>query len=148
MTFEIKPGTYRFAVKTAEETVFKSGNEGIKVELEVDIGTQWPKKCFENFIFKNTTRLEALCASIGVEFPPENRCADLIGKSGEALFTVEKYFSEKHQKEFDNLKIQMFILSEKSVEGYAPKQKPRPGERGFLESVPPLKGDTDDNVPF
>jgi hypothetical protein len=93
------PGTYDFYVEQAEDTTFKSDNEGITLTLQVAALPERDIKVFDRLVFvpKALWKVSQLLASLngGFDFnsPPEtNR---LIGKSGKAKFVAgEKGYLE------------------------------------------------------
>lgn len=85
-----KPGSYDFSVTAAEETEFRSGNQGLKVTLDVFTGGDQPRNVYENFVYvpKALWKLEQFMIAIGLDFnsPPEEE--ELIGREGVAYFEL------------------------------------------------------------
>jgi hypothetical protein len=85
-----EPGRYVFKVNTASETVFKSGNRGIKLALLVDNGKR-DVKAFDNLVDtpKARWRWKMICKCLGVAFVSPFDPAVLENKIGVADFKVE-----------------------------------------------------------
>jgi hypothetical protein len=86
-----EPGKYPFRVESALEVTFKSGSEGLEVELAVCAFPGSPRtiKVFERFVFvpKALWKLEQFMNAIGMDFnqPPANAMM-YVGKTGNAEF--------------------------------------------------------------
>lgn len=88
-----KPGVYPFEVLACEETTFRTGAHGIRVQLSVDAGGRTPMKFWTNIVFgeKSTWKMAELCRCVGVRFDPPCEATDLVGKTGRAEFDVREY---------------------------------------------------------
>lgn len=85
-----KPGTYAFTVASAEEVTFRSNNEGLKVQLDVDTGGEQPRTVYENFVYvpKALWRLEGFLKGLGFDFESPPDAEELIGCPGVAYFKL------------------------------------------------------------
>ncbi len=91
-------GRYRFKVDDAQETTFKSGNEGVQVTLLVGAFDSRDVKVFDRFVFlpNSLWKLEQFMQSIGLDFHDTSiKPGDMVGLAGEASFVVgEKGYLE------------------------------------------------------
>jgi len=88
-----QPGIFGFRVLACDETVFKTGSQGIRVHLEVEAGATSPLKFWDNVVFgqRTTWKMHDLCLATGVRFAPPCEASDLVGQSGRAEFDTEEY---------------------------------------------------------
>ena len=126
----IPPGDYPFKVTECKEVTFKTGNQGIYVELEVIAGDRI-LNMRDRFPYRGRLAIfKHLCASVDVPFDPPPEETDLIGKSGRARF----------EKESDSIYLE-------PVE-YYPKGKPNtePKAKGAGRKI--AHTPTEEDVPF
>lgn len=88
----LKPGIYNFNVTDALEQVSRSGNDMIKLTLEVydDFGNS--RTIFDYILEAMATKLYSFCLAIGAEHHYRNgtlRQSDCINKSGKLELTIE-----------------------------------------------------------
>lgn len=85
-----KPGSYGFTVAAAEELEFRSGNNGLKIQLSVDTGGTQDRTIYENFVYvpKALWRLEAFLTCLGLDFENPPEADELIGCPGVAYFKL------------------------------------------------------------
>ena len=85
-----KPGSYEFNVAQAEETEFRSGNQGLKVTLEVFADGDEPRSVYDNFVYvpKALWKLEQFLICIGLDFNNQPEEEELLGRSGVAYFEL------------------------------------------------------------
>lgn len=84
-------GRYRFKVDEANETVFRSGSEGVKLKLLVAAFKDKDVKVFDNLVFHPNAlwKVEQFMQSIGLDFNDTSiQAHDLVGLTGEAEFVV------------------------------------------------------------
>ena len=125
-----EPGEYVFKIDDAQETVFRSGNEGCKLTLLVGALPNRDVTVFDNLVYvgKALWKTEQLMKSIGLDFyrPPEVH--ELVGKMGKAKFmTGEKGYLE--------------------VEEYLPASANNAPGASQFQAAPAQEG-ADDDVPF
>ena len=144
-----QPGSYTFSVASAEEVEFRSGNQGLKIQLDVDTGGKQPKTVYENFVYvpQALWRLDAFLVSIGLDFenPPDEE--ELIGCTGVAYFKLgEPNDQGRRYLEADEFKAQGAkpLGADKKTPGNMP-----PGQAKTRQpaSATPLDDDPDD-IPF
>ena len=140
-----EPGTYPFTVSQVDETTFKSGNEGWKVQLAVQAFAERDITVFVNLVNTPSAlwKMEEFCACLGFDFnnPPPGgwQPRQFEGKSGEALFKKpDKY-----------LEVDMFIAASANngpdAQRSATKSAPQTQGGEFNYGPPPMDSD---NVPF
>ncbi len=85
-----EPGTYSFYINEAYEDTFRSGNDGVKIKLDVAAFEDKDVTVFENFVYVSQAlwKLEEFLTCLGFDFnnPPE--IDELIGKEGKAKFKL------------------------------------------------------------
>lgn len=144
------PGMYRFRVDKAEETMFRSGNEGLAVELAVAAFPDRDITVFSRFVYlpKSLWKLEEFFNSIGVDFArsQETQPEDLIGLTGEAVFAL----GEKGYLEVDTYcaaSANNGPDTRKPAPRPAPKTTPKPAPSRYREpgedDAPPPHSDAD-----
>lgn len=136
----IEPGDYVFVVANAEEVTFRSGNQGLKIELSVAALPDRDIKVFENFVYLPIAlwRLREFMDSIGLDFGNMPGLREIIGAAGKATF-VENDRGYLTAKKFHA-----------APANNAPQRKPQPQRSTvqpdhFNDAPPPLG---DDDVPF
>lgn len=85
-----KPGSYGFTIASAEEVEFRTGSQGLKIQLDVDTGGEQPRTIYENFVYvpKALWRLEAFLTCLGLDFEKPPEAEALIGCPGVAYFKL------------------------------------------------------------
>jgi hypothetical protein len=89
----LKPGTYNFNVIDAVEQQSRSGNDMIKLTLEVydDLGNT--RNIFDYILEAMATKLHSFCVAIGAEHHYTNgtlRQSDCINKSGKLELVIQQ----------------------------------------------------------
>jgi hypothetical protein len=81
-------GEYDFVVDDAEETTFRSGNDGLKVKLMVGAFDDRDVTVFDRFVYLPSSlwKLEEFLASIGCDFNNSPNAHEIIGMQGRASF--------------------------------------------------------------
>lgn len=94
-----KAGTYAFEVLACEETDFRTGSYGIRLQLAIETSgsgsgsRRAPLRITDRVVFgeRTTWKMRELCRSTGVRFDPPCEAADLVGKRGRARFEVDEH---------------------------------------------------------
>jgi hypothetical protein len=94
-----KPGRYDFKVDEASETVFSSGNKGLKLKFLVAHKEDHDATCYENLPYTDNMlwKLSDFLDSLGLDFENPPEAYELVGKHGVADFRVDEkgYFKVK-----------------------------------------------------
>lgn len=85
-------GTYEFEVVECKLAQFKTGAQGLRMQLAVSVPHGAPLKLSTNIVFgeRSTWKMLELCQCLRVRFDPPCDAEDLVGKRGRAEFRVEE----------------------------------------------------------
>jgi hypothetical protein len=135
-----EPGTYRFSVVNAVEKTYNSGNQGVDLELAVDIdGTDI--KVYTRMVYtpKALWRVKQCLTSLSMPFSPPPAVMDLIAKVGVAEFvTGEKGY----------LEVDKFLEARAGELAFAEPPPPAQAARSYPPSPAGRQVQYDDKVPF
>ena len=84
---KVPDGEYQFVVREAYELTFKTGNQGVKVVMEM-FADDRALTVFDNFAYTpgGLVRLNHFLTCLGLPFDPPPALEELPGKHGTALF--------------------------------------------------------------
>jgi hypothetical protein len=149
-----QPGEYAFVVEAAEETMFRSGNEGCKLTLQVAAMTDRDIKVFDYLIYQPQSlwRTEEFLTCLGFDFQRPPEVHQLVGKMGKASFITDKetgylrvknYVSPSANNGPDSRRTQPQTLQQQRLPSGFEKQTPyRPAR------APAMRTPGDDDIPF
>jgi hypothetical protein len=85
-------GSYAFRVLSCHEATFRTGSEGIWLQLQIDAGGPAPLRISDAVVFgeRSTWKMLELCEALGVRFDPPCEADELIAKEGRARFGIDE----------------------------------------------------------
>ncbi len=137
-----QPGTYAFCVNDANETTFRSGNQGIKIKMDVAAFEDRDVTCFDNFVYvpQALWKLEQFLTALGLDFNDPPSVDHLIGREGKAKFILGEERDGRRYLEVDE-----FLEPTARRPGSGPgNMQPQPASRPNDNTA----GPEDDDVPF
>ena len=139
-------GQYRFFVGDAVETTFRSGNEGLKITLEVAAFEDRDIKVFENLVYmdKALWRLEEFLTSVGLDYSKPPELDQLHGLEGMAEFVL----GDKKQDGRQYLEVAAFLAPDASQPGSGDGPGNLPPRGKSEAAAPPATEPDEDDVPF
>jgi hypothetical protein len=146
----LRPGEYEFKIEEASETVFKSGNKGLKLKLLVAYEGTRDIPCYANLVYTPNMlwKVKHLLEGVGFDFESPPDAWELVGKAGWAQFGVKAGLDasgKPNGKEY--LDVKDFSVDEDSADGKEYHSPPPAKKNGKAAAAKSAQQD-DSDIPF